>query len=134
MSILLLRFIFILQKIDGESLSYPYSWNRMSIYIILQSFSHCLCTRLKGEKARPSNHPHIAQSYYQISIFYKEQYQYDLALQFVQRAFLIYEKKLLQGHKLMCHVQNLIEYLRDNLTGWWGCLRLYEKQYKYELF
>ncbi len=68
------------------------------------------------ETTLPSNHPHIAESCYQLGIFYKEQGQCDLALAFAQRALSIYEKKFPQGHKLIYQVQDITESLRNDLT------------------
>jgi tetratricopeptide (TPR) repeat protein len=65
------------------------------------------------ETILPNNHLRIAQSCYQMSVFYKEQHQYDLALQFAERTLSIYEKKLSEGHKLIRQVQDIIESLKD---------------------
>jgi flagellin-specific chaperone FliS len=64
----------------------------------------------------PPHHLYIAQSCYRLSILYEELHQYDVALEYAQRALTIYGEKPQQNQKSIRKVQDIIDRLKNDLT------------------
>jgi tetratricopeptide (TPR) repeat protein len=68
------------------------------------------------ELSLPPQHPYIAQSCYRLGIIYEEQGQYKSALEYSERALIIYEKDPVNNATHISEVQVVIKRLHEKLT------------------
>jgi tetratricopeptide (TPR) repeat protein len=78
-----------------------------------ESLDFCQKALKMREVSLPPHHPYIAQSCYRLGILYEEQGQYKSALEYSERALVIYEKNSVNNAMLIQEVQTIIKRLHN---------------------